>query len=287
MHLADSQQAAPGAAHPIDLQVFGQSARLVIDDQIVARTITACYSAFEQSFQNLNDLPIEIAVRGGPTKFDWFVIHGDSSELCGSLPDLVYVIEKTLTIELQRRRPDLFFLHAAVLSKGGRCVVIVGESGAGKSTLCWELCYGGFSYMSDELAPINLDTLRVEAYPRAIGLKRVTRQMSALPDRTIRLGSTLHIPVEAVPGGFQRKPSAIETIVFLQKVNGHAAPRIQEIPRSEAAARLYANGLNQLAHKRDGLTAVVRLAGVRQCFSLSRGSPTEMRQALMHCIGSN
>ena len=115
----------------------------------------------------------------------------DPVNLCG-LDD---VIEKTLTIELQRHRPELFFLHAAVVSAKGRCVVIAGESGAGKSTLCWDLCNAGFKCMSDELAPVDLDTMQVEAYPHAICLNRIVEHMPALPNETIRTDSTMHIPV--------------------------------------------------------------------------------------------
>ena len=187
--------------------------------------------------------------------------------------------------DLAWSRPELFFLHAAAVSANGRCVVIAGESGAGKSTLCWDLCNAGFKYISDELAPLNLDTMQVEAYPHAICLKRITAHMPGLPNDTIRTESTMHIPVEAIPGGVERTPATIDMIVFVEKSEVSAAPGLTQVPQSEAAARLYSNGLNQLAHERDGLRAATKLAAAVDCFTLARGSLSDMRLVLMRGLG--
>ena len=270
----------------IELQIFGHPARISTDDRSVACTISACYSAFLQPILISDYAPIELTIVRGQSEFGWSVAHNDTSENCSDLADLIYVIEKALTIELQRRRPDLFFLHAAaVVSAEGRCIVIAGESGAGKSTLCWALCNAGFKYMSDELAPVNLDTMQVEAYPHAICLKRVAQFMPALPNETIRSESTLHIPVEAIPGGIERAPTNIDTIVFLQKSDSHVATQLRGMPKSEAAARFYANGLNQLAHEHDGLHAAARMAASGNCFTLTQSNLNDMRKELMRRIG--
>ena len=273
------------ALNEIELQIFGQPARILTDDAFVAGTISACYSDFLRPIQVLDGAPVELKVFQRRSEIKWSVVHGDATEVCRDLADLIYVVEKTLTIELQHRRPDLFFLHAAVVSAKGRCVVIAGESGAGKSTLCWDLCNAGFKYMSDELAPVNLDTMQVEAYPHAICLKRIAKDMPTLPNETIRSESTMHIPVEAIPGGVERAPSDIDTIVFLQSSGGFAAAQLAEMPQSEAAARFYANGLNQLAHERDGLQAAARLASAGTCFTLARGGLGDMRKELMRHVG--
>nr|AFI78768.1 HPr kinase [uncultured bacterium ws198A12] len=269
------------AFQKIELQIFGQPVRISTDDQSVAGSISACFSAFLRPIQDFDGTPIKLTIRKGQPTFQWSVTQGNTSAICSDLADLIYVVEKTLTIELQRHRPELFFLHAAVVSAKGRCVVIAGESGAGKSTLCWDLCNAGFKYMSDELAPVNLDTMQVEAYPHAICLKRIMEHMPALPNETIRTDSTMHIPVEAIPGGFERTPSDIEAIVFLKRSDRDVVPQLTEMAKSEAAARFYANGLNQLAHERDGLKAAARLAATGSCFTLARGSLGDMRKELL------
>ena len=47
---------------------------------------------------------------------------------------VVYLLEKTITIDLQHLRTDLYFVHSSALERGGRVIMIVAESGTGKST---------------------------------------------------------------------------------------------------------------------------------------------------------
>ena len=273
------------ALNEIELKIFGQPARLSTDDPSVTGVLSACYSAFLRPIEDANATPVEIRVTRGAADSEWSVSHRDEHVTCRDLADLIYFVEKMLTIELQHRRPDLFFLHAAALSANGRSVMIIGESGAGKSTLCWDLCNAGLSYMSDELAPINLESMEVAPYPHAICLKRIAEHMPALPEETIITEATFHIPAEAIPGGVERVPSAIDMIVFLQLPDDHDAPRLTEMPRSEAAARFYSNGLNQLAHARDGLQAATKLAAAGRCFTLARGKLSDMRSEVIRGIG--
>ena len=273
------------ALKEIELQIFDQLARISADDPTILGKISACFSAFLRPIRDLDGTVIDLTILSRLTGSEWSVSHGGNSVICRELAELLYVVEKTLTTELQHRRPELFFLHAAAVSANGRCVVISGDSGAGKSTLCWDLCHAGFKYMSDELAPINLDTMQVAAYPHAICLKRITAHMPGLPIETIRTESTMHIPAEAVPGGVERKPATVEMIVFVEKSGISAASGLMKIPQSEAAARLYSNGLNQLAHEHDGLRAATKLSGAVDCFTLVRGDLSDMKIALMRGLG--
>ena len=47
---------------------------------------------------------------------------------------LLFLFEKDMTVELEKLRPDLYFVHAAVLALEHAAVMLVGESGRGKST---------------------------------------------------------------------------------------------------------------------------------------------------------
>ena len=63
--------------------------------------------------------------------------------------DLLFQMEKEITIEIQKRRPDLYFLHAAVLDYSDLGLLLVANSGGGKSTTTWALSHHGFQYLSD------------------------------------------------------------------------------------------------------------------------------------------
>ena len=62
-------------------------------------------------------------------------------------------------------------LHAAVVEKDGKAVIIPGQSGQGKSTLCAALVTQGWRHLSDEFALLDPQTGDITAHPRPISLK--------------------------------------------------------------------------------------------------------------------
>jgi hypothetical protein len=182
--------------------------------------------------------------------------------------DLVFELEKAILIAVQKQRPDLLFLHAAALERDGSAIVLVGESGHGKSTTAWGLLHHGFSYLSDELAPVDLRTLEVLPYPHALCLKQRPPPAYSLPDGTVDLGATLHVPVRSLPAAAATPPCILKA-VFIVRHDAHARePSLQRISTAEAAAKLYVSTLNALAHEARGLDAVLRVAGSASCFTL-------------------
>ncbi|MFO1152690.1 MAG: hypothetical protein U1E42_03335 [Rhodospirillales bacterium] len=182
-----------------------------------------------------------------------------------NLAHMLYLVEKSLTVDLQMRRADLFFLHAAALEWQGKAHLLVADPGGGKSTLTWGLLHHGFGYLSDELAPIEIDHLQVHAYAHALCLKRQP-PVFPLPDATLHLGDTIHVPVAALPGPVRTAPLPLAAIFFLQYAPHHHRPALRSIKPAEAAARLYAGALNPLAHPDSGLTPTLRIAQSVPCF---------------------
>ena len=183
--------------------------------------------------------------------------------------DLLFTIEKSFTVELQRRRPDLFFLHAAVLERNGNAYLLAAASGSGKSTTAWGLLHHGFRYLSDELCPVDLETMRVFPYPHALCLKRDPPLPYALPVNALRLGRTLHVAVEDLPAPIVSGPVALGGVFLVTHRPDLSAPEIQPLGVAEASARLYVNALNALAHPNRGLEAAARIAQHVPCFAVS------------------
>ena len=122
-----------------------------------------------------------LGVAAAPSPFRFTVVRdggkllldgeGDPVRVAPDEDELLEMLDEAVVVQLQRRRPDLFFVHSAVLELGGRAVLLVAPSGTGKSTMTWALSHHGFRYLSDELAPIDPGTLRVHPFPRALHLK--------------------------------------------------------------------------------------------------------------------
>jgi hypothetical protein len=183
--------------------------------------------------------------------------------------DLLFLLEKDLTVELQKRRADLFFLHAAAIEWQGKVCLLVAESGAGKSTTAWALLHHGFGYLSDELSPIDLGSMQVDPYPHAVCLKRPPPSPYPLPDSAMRLGRTTHVPLRDLPCTIPSGPRPLGAVFLIQYRSELDAPRLHSISPSEASARLYTSVLNALAHPNHGLDAVVRIARHVPCYYVS------------------
>ncbi|OYY63561.1 HprK-related kinase A [Sphingomonas sp. 28-62-11] len=74
-----------------------------------------------------------------------------------------------LQMALGQRR--YLLLHASVVERNGRALLMTGESGAGKSTLAALLAAHGWRLMGDEFALVDPVTGLVHAFPRLISLK--------------------------------------------------------------------------------------------------------------------
>lgn len=74
-----------------------------------------------------------------------------------------------LQVALGHRRHLL--LHAAVVARDDRAILMSGVSGAGKSTLSLMLSQRGWRFLGDEFAMIDPDTGWAHPFPRPVSLK--------------------------------------------------------------------------------------------------------------------
>lgn len=185
--------------------------------------------------------------------------------------EFLFLFEKDLTIELQKLRRDLYFVHAAALGVSGRAFMLVAASGKGKSTTTWALLHHGFRYLSDELAPLNLNTMEIQPYPHAICLKNKPPWPYSLPDQILRTSLTVHIPTLQLPNAAVLKPMPLSAIFFLEYRPGLNASRVRRLSKAEAVARLFVHALNPLAHTEDGLAGAVAIAQNVASFCLDLG----------------
>lgn len=177
------------------------------------------------------------------------------------------MLEKDITVELQKRRPDLYFLHSAALAWNGKACLLAAEAGSGKSTTTWALLHHGFRYLSDELSPVDPDTLEVFPYPHALCLKQPPPHYR-LPAETTDLGRTLHVPVCSLPSEAIMEPLPLAAVFLLKYRPDLGGSELRPLGPAEAGARLYLTALNALSHPDHGLDAAVRIAEQARCFAI-------------------
>ncbi|UCE89720.1 MAG: hypothetical protein JSW10_02475 [Pseudomonadota bacterium] len=223
------------------------------------------YGAFVCS-KRASDLSCSISRQADNT----FVVElqGNPPQTAPDSYELIYAFEKGITIELQKIRRDLLFLHSAALEYDGQACLLVAAAGSGKSTTTWALLHHGFRYLSDELAPIDLRTRDVHPYPHALCLKADPPTPFDLPEKVIRTAHTIHVPVSQMPAEVCRRPAHLAAVFFVRYDPAATRPMVAPISRAEAGARIYSNALNLLAHERYGLDAAVTVANNSESFEL-------------------
>lgn len=80
------------------------------------------------------------------------------------------MLDAQIRIYVAAHARDRIFVHAGVVARGGRALVIPGESFSGKTTLVSALVQLGATYYSDEYAVLDGEG-RVHPYPRRLSIR--------------------------------------------------------------------------------------------------------------------
>jgi HprK-related kinase A len=166
-----------------------------------------------------------------------------------------------LQMALGQRR--YLLLHAAVVEREGRALVLTGESGAGKSTLAALLGERGWRLMGDEFALLDPATGLLHAFPRAISLKN--KAVELFPDaEPLRWGPVLDDTPKGMIRHLKPRADAVARIDEPAKPALLLFPRfgfekaVREIGAAEVFVRLTQASTNYVALGEPGFTALTR-----------------------------
>jgi HprK-related kinase A len=171
-------------------------------------------------------------------------------------------------------------VHAAVLERNGKSLLLPAPPGSGKSTLCAGLAHSGWRLLSDELALIDPERGRVVPLPRPVSLKNRSIDIlqgfapravfNATVQDTIK-GAVAHMraPQEALD---RADETAAPGWIVLPRFEAGASPQLSEITRARGMMALIENAFNFDLHGAHGFEALGNFVDGCRCYSFNYGS---------------
>ncbi len=175
-------------------------------------------------------------------------------------------------------------LHAAVVEREGRALILPGTPGSGKSTLCAYLTHRGWRLLSDELALISLEDGLLYPVARPVSLKNqsidIVRALG--PDVTIgpvcadtNKGAVAHMRPTEDSVRRSLEPAAAAWMIF-PKYRADAPPRREPVGKAQAFVDLLTHAFNYSTLGSAGFQA---LAGVVEQCAMHRVEYSHLEQA--------
>jgi HprK-related kinase A len=184
-------------------------------------------------------------------------------------------------------------LHAAVVARHDRALILPAPPGCGKSTLCAALVSRGWRLLSDELTVIDRQTGGVVPLPRPISLKN--RSIAAVrqfwPDAAV--GRSVHKTLKGTVT-YVRPPlssvsaantQAMPRWIVLPRYAESQSTRLAAVPKATAFMQLVENAFNYDVHARDGFEQLARATEASDCFEFEYGGALDEAVRVFEDLG--
>jgi hypothetical protein len=214
--------------------------------------------------------------------------NGEPEASATRLSSLAPLVKGALWNAAVNAHDFLLDLHAGVVGKDGRCILLPAPAGSGKSSLTAALTHSGLGYYSDEVALIERGTFQVSPVPLAVCVKStawdfMSRYHPELPELPIhhRDDGKLVRYVRPLAAQVQKEPGRVSHI-FFPRYSKDASTQLVALTRADALARLMDQCLAfRLAMDPEGVKQLVGwIAGI-DCYALPFSSLDEA-VALVH-----
>lgn len=170
---------------------------------------------------------------------------------------------------------QFLILHAAVLEKNGRALILPAPSGSGKSTLCAALLFHGWRLLSDELALICPKTGALVPNPRPVSLKNASIEVISRLQPNLQFGSRIKETAKGVVAHFAAPAAslalahqrAVPGWVVFPRYNAGSPTCLQGLEKSRTLMQLAENAFNYDIFGREGFEMLADLVDRSDCFS--------------------
>jgi HprK-related kinase A len=233
-------------------------------------------------------------LRPRPGHYVRFTVDGRQPHEDQPRSQALAVFEWGLNLVIALRAHAFLMLHAAVVARGTRALVLPAEPGDGKTTLCAALSGRGWRLFSDEFALLRPGTVAFLPMPRPMPLKNesieVIRRFA--PDQELgpaihgtRKGTVAHVRPPAGSVRRQAEPAEARWIVF-PKWQAGAGLSLEPLARENGFMRLAANAFNYEVLGESAFRTVQALVDRSTCHSLVYSDLEAAVEALSRMAGS-
>jgi hypothetical protein len=182
----------------------------------------------------------------------------------GSLADVLRWVRFSVIQVLMQARSELLWLHAGAAASSERALLFPGPRGRGKSTLVTGLCARGWTYLSDDIVPLNPRSSCVVPFPLTPARREFPGQ--EMPEEWLRVPNKVEVPV--APGSIGRESMLVGALVFPTYVVG-APAELFPCPPAQAAVELLQQCWNFSSHRETAVRYVCGLVERLPAFHLS------------------
>lgn len=168
--------------------------------------------------------------------------------------------------------------HSGAVALGDSAVLFPAESNSGKTTLTVALSHNGLTCLSDEVALVDPDTLRVHSFPRNIHVEPDMRELFARQGYSLKYkkitwmdleGDNLDIPFRKT-GGNKGRGARVKIIVFPRYSPEHVN-RLLPLSPAQAFMELVKNEINFHQFRERSVDIVEELVKGAGCYRLETG----------------
>ncbi|MCO5195386.1 MAG: hypothetical protein M9930_19180 [Anaerolineae bacterium] len=233
MRLGDRANQRDAAVQRVAFRFYDTALLVETDSAEFLHIFGLMYRHFQVDELTEADLHFQI-LTGSDNKYGQPVLVLDGDVWPLNLPALVRdgVVFEMVLATIMRHIQSHLLIHAGVVARNGEALLFSADSFHGKTTLVLKLLQYGFSFLSDDIAPLSRHDRRVYPFPRSLRIRPGTLSLAGYPVITGEQGiiwrNKLLLDVEELRPDCIGRPAPIGHIIILHDDTGHSRLRQDE-----------------------------------------------------------
>ena len=274
----------PDALALAPIELLGVPVQLRSNDTDVAERLERCYQrSVTEHAAGAAVLEAKLARRGDAWRID---VTGRARCTAEDPVHAVRSFNHELVHGVMLRAPQLYYVHAGVVTSGGAALVMPGLSRAGKSTLVLALIEQGAQLLSDELLAFDPASALACAFPRAIKIRDACAgYFPSLSPHFSGSGEGRFLSFDGLPGDVISSPAPVASIV-VPTWTGSGREDLEPISAGRALLDLAASSLNFGTHRVRSLDCLAAMVDEARAWRLGWSDPHAAASKILTALGA-